>query len=108
MPLSNELQKLINDSKAKQKYVDLVGEELADKIPCPDLSFTMWDYHCAFTLVANPENWKLPINALIDPKDKIITVRAISNATSSTPNCTIQGERLQITADGYYIGTGEG
>lgn len=106
--LSKELLALINDKDAKSQFDEISSENFSNHVPNSDLPFSMWEYHCAFSMVANKENWKEPVSATIHADDKVIVERAIINNTASIPTFTAIGDgMMKVTADGYYIGTGE-
>lgn len=106
--LSTTLKALISDHKEREHFGEMVGQEFADRVPNNDLPFSVWEYRCAFTMVANKDNWKEPIHATINAEDKAIVERAIIDATASDPTFDENTDgTLRVFADGYYIGTGE-
>jgi hypothetical protein len=108
MILSDTLQAAINNAENKQKFVSNVGEDFANKQQDSDLPYTAWEYHCAFDSVANKENWKLPLCAIIDTKDRQIIGRSILNATATPANFdSVDDGILEVSSEGYYVGTGE-
>jgi hypothetical protein len=105
---SPKLTSAIANCDNKSKFENNVGSEFAHSIKNTELPYTVWEYHCAFDLVANIENWKLPINTTIDIRDRDITKRAVIDATGTIPTfLPVGSNQLQITADGYYTGIGE-
>lgn len=67
----------------------------------------------AFTNVANPDNWKLPIDAPVDAASIAILRVAIPFFTGSVakftkrePNGPLGPVRLFVKADGYYKAVG--
>lgn len=106
--LSTALKSLINDHKEREHFGDMVGQEFAGRVPNNDLPFSVWEYRCAFTMVANKNNWKGPIHATINAEDKAIVERAIIDATASVPKFDENTDgTLCVFAAGYYIGTCE-
>lgn len=66
-----------------------------------------------FNLVANRENWKMPIDAVIDPMalyalkaTKSDLGRAITFYTGSVATIERLGKKLHVTAAGYYAAIG--
>jgi len=68
------------------------------------------ELHEAFNLVADPENWKNPIDAEIDPRQVADVVEAIHFFTGSIAVVEIiqdtTREAVRVTAEGYYLTIG--
>ena len=70
-------------------------------------------YMPMFNLVAPKDNWKKPINALVDPMDLVelgITKKDLSDAveffTGAPAVIEREGSKYRVTAPGYYIVVG--
>lgn len=82
--------------------------------PADDLlgGYSEDELHRAFDAVANKENWKLPIAAVIDRDMLEVTCFAIMFFTGSIattiPMQMLGGEagKFSVTADGYYAAVG--
>lgn len=60
----------------------------------------------SFDAVANPEDWKAPINALIaldDPRLEFVLI-AVRFFTATEPKIVAEGNALRVTAKGYRMG----
>jgi hypothetical protein len=73
------------------------------KKPQPLPTYTQEQLHAAFTAVQNKDDWKNPINALIDPKDQAVTHAAIVHFAYGGATFTkAAGGKLRVNAPGYY------
>jgi len=70
-------------------------------------------YKPMFDLVAPKDNWKNPINALVEPMDLVelgITKKDLSDAveffTGAPAVIVREGSKYRVTAPGYYIAVG--
>jgi hypothetical protein len=70
-------------------------------------------YKPMFELVEPKDNWKKPINALVDPMDLVelgITKQDLSDAveffTGAPAVIVREGNKYRVTAPGYYIVVG--
>jgi len=62
------------------------------------------DREAAFRLVANPTDWKAPIDARV-PADKLVAVvRAIAFYTATSATVTPEGDVFRVTSIGYRSG----
>lgn len=57
-----------------------------------------------FGLVCDPNDWKAPINALIDPDDEDGVEEAIIHFTATIPDFVPEGDKVRVTAEGYRMG----
>ncbi len=63
--------------------------------------------HAAFSAVCDKANWKMPIDAIIDRKDREITEISIRWNTATHADfheVADQPDKLRVTAPGYYNG----
>ena len=62
----------------------------------------------AFEAVQNKENWKFPIDALVQPDNLADTIVAIEFFTGGKTTASFDGERkaFHITSPGYYVSVG--
>ncbi len=61
----------------------------------------------AFSWVQDRTNWKLPVHAIIEPKDRLVVEEAIVFFTGSVPRFTeLPGGQLYVQAAGYYEAIG--
>lgn len=61
----------------------------------------------AFTKVENKSNWKLPIDAVIQEEDMVVTSEAIIYFAGCKPTFElINGGRIRCKAVGYYEAVG--
>lgn len=61
------------------------------------------DHAPAFNLVANKDDWKGPINAMIAPDKLLAVIKAIKFFTGADTTVAVQGDgQLQITSVGYF------
>lgn len=79
------------------------------------MSFCRSELETLFNRVANRENWKLPVNSIVDVKDdrELTGLReAVIFFTGSVPKFeprsggSLPGCRYRITAPGYYAAVG--
>jgi len=66
--------------------------------------FSEEELQAAFTLVQNSENWKRPINAVVEPTANLEAIRiAVTYFTGSVANMTpAKGGKVRVRARGYY------
>ena len=82
--------------------VDLVDMDL-DKEIVSDLGYTRKELDDAFKLIADGDNWKMPIKALVDLDDLEVCNEASIFFTGSVLEVDyIQGTRVGVSAPGYY------
>lgn len=70
-------------------------------------------YEPLFNLVQPKDNWKNPINALVDPMDLVelnATKQDLNDAivfyAGGPVTITREGSKLHVTAPGYYVAIG--
>ena len=69
--------------------------------------FTQEQLQDGFRKVANPSNWKMPIDAEIDPKDRDVVARAVPFMTGGDVHFEeLPSGRLRVTGPGYYNSVG--
>jgi len=60
-----------------------------------------------FSQVQDRSNWKLPVHAIIDSKDRLVVDEAIVFFTGSVPTFReFSNGRLAVKAEGYYSAIG--
>lgn len=65
------------------------------------------ELEAAFDLVKNPENWKFPVDAIIDAaKRDVVDVAVKFYAGSVATFVDIGGGKLRVLAAGYYCDVG--
>ena len=57
-----------------------------------------------FEKVQNPNDWKAPINALVDPADVDGVTEAVIFYTGTIPEYKRSGKQVRVTAVGYRMG----
>lgn len=68
------------------------------------ISFTQAELDAAFSKVANPDDWKAPVKAIVPVAELAVTLVAISHFTATSATVRIAtGEDLR--ADGRIVGT---
>jgi hypothetical protein len=88
------------ERKHKQDELDLESQVL-------DCGYSVGELRRAFHLVANRENWKFPIDAVVDSQYVPVLQYAVEFMTGSKPTFTQKAPRLtRVQAAGYYSAVG--
>lgn len=117
-PFSSEELEAYQQGYASQRKLDVAANnrrrELSADYPvstytgAPGETRMQSELADAFNLVANKENWKLPIDVTLDMADVNIRliVDAVVHFTGSVPSFTYIENRIHIRAAGYYATVG--
>ena len=82
--------------------VDLVDMDL-DKEIVSELGYTRKEWDDAFKLIADSDNWKMPIKAIVDLDDLEVCNEASIFFTGSVLEVDYnEGTRVGVSAPGYY------
>jgi len=69
--------------------------------------YTEEQLHAAFDKVANKDNWKFPVDAVISRNDLDVTAKAVEFFTGSKLKIAEDlGANLRVQAIGYYAAVG--
>jgi len=99
MPTTEEARHSIAAQVAE--HTDPMFAELDAQVVSDD-GYTRGDLRVAFDMVADKDDWKAPVDALIHPTYREVVREAVIFFTGSVPSFVARDGRLRVHAAGYY------